>query len=490
MKRFFLTLGFFLSAVSLNAAPVPSVKYDPIPKETLDAWEKACRGIDWFTIADDGSLRWAESHESKDGFFPRFVFSEFNEEIRKLPKLGRPFGLCLSNHKSRKDLLEQIPEEKNVVYLQLFEDEGAIEQAVGNDPAKKPDRPATDNDVRKATRFSSLHTLILFRSAITDAGLAHLKGFPQLTNLAVDCTGIGDAGLTHLKGMKHLAYLRIAGTKCTEAGLEHLAGLQKLNHIEFDMPISAVGHKHLGAMRGLRKITCPVMENTEGLLAGAESLTQITDLELLACTVTANGMVHLERFQSLRKLNLMESKYPQAGLAHLTELKNFEQLNGNLTDAGVKHLASISSLKVLIGANLTDRGVAHLKDLKNLETLHISGDRIGDQSAELIAGLPKLQSLKLQSGRITDKGVGHLTKLKSLVLLNLDGTKITDRAIADLRTLPSLKNLDIRNTKITGQSFAPLMEFTALTDLGINVEADSDEYKKLYEALPRCTLRR
>ena len=56
----------------------------------------------------------------------------------------------------------------------------------------------------------------------TDAGLAHLKGLTNLTDLNLYRTQITDAGMVHLKGLTGLQGLDLYGTQVTEAGIAEL----------------------------------------------------------------------------------------------------------------------------------------------------------------------------------------------------------------------------------------------------------------------------
>ncbi len=70
--------------------------------------------------------------------------------------------------------------------------------------------------------------LDLSGSGVTDAGLAALARFPNLTRLHLNRTAVTDAGLAHLGALPRLEYLNLYGTRVTDAGLTHLAGLTKL----------------------------------------------------------------------------------------------------------------------------------------------------------------------------------------------------------------------------------------------------------------------
>jgi uncharacterized membrane protein len=70
--------------------------------------------------------------------------------------------------------------------------------------------------------------LDLSGTQISDAGLAAVEQFPNLTRLHLNRTAITDAGMTHLARLSHLEYLNLYGTKITDAGLVPLAGLGNL----------------------------------------------------------------------------------------------------------------------------------------------------------------------------------------------------------------------------------------------------------------------
>lgn len=73
--------------------------------------------------------------------------------------------------------------------------------------------------------------LSLTGTQVTDAGLATLSRFANLTRLRLDRTKVGDAGLAHLAGLARLEYLNLYGTAVTDAGLASLSGLAALRDV-------------------------------------------------------------------------------------------------------------------------------------------------------------------------------------------------------------------------------------------------------------------
>ena len=65
-----------------------------------------------------------------------------------------------------------------------------------------------------------------------DAGLAHLKAIPNLTDLRLSgCEGVTDEGLRHIAGLASLERLWFSELEIGDEGLQHLAALEKLRTV-------------------------------------------------------------------------------------------------------------------------------------------------------------------------------------------------------------------------------------------------------------------
>jgi uncharacterized membrane protein len=85
--------------------------------------------------------------------------------------------------------------------------------------------------VRLVPLGANLRWLDLGGTRITDAGLAQLAGFPNLSRLHLERTALTDAGLTALTGLAQLEYLDLYGTAVTDGGLEQLQRLPRLKQL-------------------------------------------------------------------------------------------------------------------------------------------------------------------------------------------------------------------------------------------------------------------
>ena len=101
--------------------------------------------------------------------------------------------------------------------------------------------------------------LDLSSTCITDAGLATVAEFRNLTRLHLNLTRVSDEGLKRLAGLQHLEYLNLYGTGVTDAGLDVLAGLPKLRTLYVWQ--TAVSESGLERLRSAR----PRLEADAGL---------------------------------------------------------------------------------------------------------------------------------------------------------------------------------------------------------------------------------
>ncbi|MDZ4701986.1 MAG: c-type cytochrome domain-containing protein [Rhodothermales bacterium] len=73
--------------------------------------------------------------------------------------------------------------------------------------------------------------LNLGNTPLTDAGLAAVAGFTNLSRLHLEKTKVTDAGLAHLVDLNYLSYLNLYGTAVSDAGLAHLEALNNLKSL-------------------------------------------------------------------------------------------------------------------------------------------------------------------------------------------------------------------------------------------------------------------
>ncbi|TDB67546.1 c-type cytochrome domain-containing protein [Arundinibacter roseus] len=109
---------------------------------------------------------------------------------------------------------EMMPLEKHVMWLRM------------------PDKPVTDEDVRKISTFSNLTRLHLENTTITDQALGYLKNLPHLEQLNLYGTAISDVGLRDLVLFPALQVVYLWQTNITEDGVARLKKLRPELRVE------------------------------------------------------------------------------------------------------------------------------------------------------------------------------------------------------------------------------------------------------------------
>ncbi|OMO79743.1 Leucine-rich repeat, cysteine-containing subtype [Corchorus capsularis] len=166
--------------------------------------------------------------------------------------------------------------------------------------------------------------------------------------------------------------------------------------------------------------------------------------------VDSEWMAYIGAFRYLRFLNLADchrinnsALWPIVGMTCLKEVDLSRCIK--VTDAGIRHLMSISTLEKLwiSETGVTASGVALLSSLKNLSVLDLGGLPVTDTALNSLQALTKLQYLDLWGSKISNKGTMVLQRFPKLSFLNLAWTNVSS-----LPNLPSLECLNMSNCTI------------------------------------------
>ncbi|MEX2122178.1 MAG: hypothetical protein WD847_21540 [Pirellulales bacterium] len=118
-------------------------------------------------------------------------------------------------------------------------------------------------------------------------------------------------------------------------------------------------------------------------------------------------------------------------------------------------------------------------------TLH--GDGVTDETLADIAGFKWLESADFRNSRITDSGLKHLAGLPRLQGIRLDGAAVTGEGLVQLKSLGLLTMLDLSNTQIDDADLGHLHQLKSLQQLNLQLtRVTADGVRKLEKALPRC----
>ena len=100
----------------------------------------------------------------------------------------------------------------------------------------------------------------------------------------------------------------------------------------------------------------------------------------------------------------------------------------------------------------------------NVTSVDFTDISVTDAQVPLLAGLPKLQKIRLWGDLITDNVFSELVKLKSVVDVGLENTAISDTGLQNLEKMPQVRTVYLRrNTYLTDAAFEVFPKMPKLT---------------------------
>jgi Leucine-rich repeat (LRR) protein len=326
--------------------------------DLLDAGPQAIPAIARAACSEDAEVRMRAMNVL-------LAFAQGNSDHHIVPAHRAMHSLATSSDAlvaRRAELLVTRLESQIVAQLQRT---GANVQMAGSrvELVNLDDRTGADKTLAKVALLPGLKTLALNRAVLSDAGLVHLRGHPELVNLELRGTGITDAGLAHLTTLPQLRRLNLQATAIDDRSAATLAQLKSLT-------LLSVERTRL----------------TSGGLAELRSLANLETLYLGESSITGDGLEIIPELPRLKYLSLRGLKVGDEQLAPLAVCTQLEAIGLDETpvsENGLKYLAAMK-LKVLWLTNtqVGDGGFELLANMKSLERLYIKGTKITGPRAE------------------------------------------------------------------------------------------------------------
>jgi internalin A len=261
-----------------------------------------------------------------------------------------------------------------------------------------------------------LHHLNLEHSPLQDAGLEHIGEMTQLLTLQLGNTNVTDAGVANLVALSDLQNLSLAGADVSDRSVVHLKRLGRLEHLSLSRTnVTAAGVAELKAALpncaihvsyglGMQPRTPPLWP--EGV--------KPTRQDLFAAIQDLGGRAELDNClpeQPIVTLTFWGSDLSDAAMIRLLEelpdLKHLQLRQVLVGDQLAAYLRDRDQLTLLLFAEsgLTDAGLTHLAQLTNLQELGLSGNRISDAGLKALTRLTSLKDLYLSETSVTEPGL-------------------------------------------------------------------------------------
>lgn len=224
-------------------------------------------------------------------------------------------------------------------------------------------------------------------------------------------------------------------------------------------------------------------------------LSDLDKLQILNFRAFNNDMLAtLTGLKGLKTLAITNSAIDDAGVE--TIVKSFPALveldlssNTNMTSGVVKILTEQPHLQrlILVQNRINDIGAQKFANLKDLRALDLRGNmEAGDMALEVIAGLPKLTSLKHRSTAVTNSGIEQLERSSTLESLLMQDFAITDEAGNSLAKLSKLSQLEVFRCQGFGSEGVLALKGLGLTRLMLrDLPTIDDRALEVFDDLPK-----
>ncbi|MBI5759754.1 MAG: SMP-30/gluconolactonase/LRE family protein [Planctomycetales bacterium] len=263
-------------------------------------------------------------------------------------------------------------------------------------PKKLTDR-VHDDWLKLLADQTDLRRLELSGTAVTSAGLVHLKNLTNMERFNVCLTTVSDDGFENLAGMTKMRRMTICASKITGTGFAHLQGMKQLESINLhSAPASDAGLEAIGKLTSLRRLEIVHTNVTDAGLKHLAGLINLRQLHIHGPTTTETALPFIGQLKELYQLDVYDRPASNQTLEQITKLPKLRFLmlpNGVFDDDGVKHLSKLTTLEELSlqSGKMTDASIDHLVSLTSLRKLQLGGRITPAGRERLMKLLPKVE---------------------------------------------------------------------------------------------------
>jgi hypothetical protein len=169
----------------------------------------------------------------------------------------------------------------------------------------------------------------------------------------------------------------------------------------------------------------------------------------------------------------------------------FDELSDTRATA-LKGAELVISLEVFDASKLTDKGLGVVKYFPKLQELNLYKPKLTGSGIGVLKSNPELKMLVIgEAPKLGDQIADPLKSLTKLEVIDLNGSMISDRTLMVLKGLPELYELNLSNTKVKNAGLKTLVDMPKLKTLqAIGCGMDVATEKVLVEKFPKLSIRR
>lgn len=222
---------------------------------------------------------------------------------------------------------------------------------------------------------------------------------------------------THISKLTSLGSLSLDGTSVTNDGLQHLSSLPKLRSLDLGSlkGVTGAGFERLAKLPALEELNLQSSGvSVDDLKKLPAALPKLKKLKLGWLKVDG-AMTELAGLKNLQSLDLFKTDLSDEGAKALASMSGLQKLylwHTGITDTGLANVKGLTGLKLLYIADTkaTDAGMAHLSGLENLDYLWMNNLPVTDAGLKALESCKALRNVQARDTKITDVGVAALVE--------------------------------------------------------------------------------
>jgi len=234
-------------------------------------------------------------------------------------------------------------------------------------------------------------------AAIEGPILDDLDDLKHLEYIFLRTQGVTDDMLRPFQKVPNLKRLILNYTKITADGVAHLTGYPKLSDLSllYNPQITSAAYRHVAKIVALEKLTISEDSLNDFELARIATLPKLRFLSVGSDNISDDGLKSVSSL-NIEYLGIGGEQITDRALIHVAPLKSLKTLSlgrTKITGAGFSHLEGIALTELdLVQNPITDVAIPHLIKLKTLVHLNIRETKISQAGAErLRKGLPNCE---------------------------------------------------------------------------------------------------
>jgi len=322
-------------------------------------------------------------------------------------------------------------------------------------------------DVMKEHRLTKLNA----GGMMTDIAMGQLARLDHVTDLLLEGSKmLTDEGLRHLAGMPQLRSLDISGwdSQITDRGLEVLGHLHNLREFQscWNRGISDSGIAHLAGCDQLESVNLLGSPTGDAAIKASMGKTKLRHLKT-GKQVSDSGLAMLHNVPAFKTWHGGEIEYslmsPNAGPNHLL-------LDGPFSNKGFESIVGLDGLFGLTffwhTSGLSSAGLKVLAELPRLGFLGCQDQLCDDQAMRYIGSLHGLRMLMGQGAVAGDEGFKALSRSRTIEYIwGRDCPNLNAGGFAAMAAMPALRGLAVSCENVDDGALSTLPRFPSLTKL-------------------------